>query len=92
MLIGGSVGIDRKKAQRQASAIRKRTPLEQAIAEQTDPRIRWDAKKREEGFKRTTMMVRTEAIPEVKAVVRLLNRGEGDVQSRLRDLVAQLEG
>lgn len=91
MQMGASVGIDRKKAQRQASAIRKRTPLEQAIAEQTDPRLRWDAKKREQGFTRTSFMVRGQAVPELKALVRALNDDEATID-RLRQFVAQLEG
>lgn len=56
-----------------AADIRKRTPLEQAIAERTDKRARYLAKKRREGFTQTTLLVRTECLEQVKAYVRQLN-------------------
>ena len=53
--------------------IRRLTLLEQAIAERTDRRRRHDAKKRKEGFKRTTIWVRPERWEEVKAFIAKVN-------------------
>ena len=58
---------------RSDQAIRKRTPLEQAIAEEKDPRVRWDKKMREKGFRRTTIMVHESKLAQVKAYVAQLN-------------------
>ena len=55
------------------STIRKRTPLEQAIAEQKDRRVHWDREQAARGFKRTSMMVHVSKIEEVKAFVRRMN-------------------
>lgn len=53
--------------------IRKLTPLEQAIAEKTDRRRRFDAEKARQGFKRTTIFVRADKLEEVKAFIRQVN-------------------
>ncbi len=53
--------------------IRKRTPLEQAIAEKTDRRRRYDAKMERQGFKRTTIYVRADRLEEVKAFIQRVN-------------------
>lgn len=66
-------GVDAMTTRRDTDDIRKRTPLEQAIAEQTDRRARYQAKKAREGFKQTTLLVRVEALEEVKAFVKSVN-------------------
>ena len=53
--------------------IRKRTPLEQAIAEQTNRRARYEAKREREGFIRTTFYVPKDRLAEVKAFIQKLN-------------------
>ena len=53
--------------------IKKRTPLEQAIAEKTNRRVRYEAKLRKEGFKKTTVYVRAERWDEVKAFIDKVN-------------------
>lgn len=53
--------------------IRKRTPLEQAIAEKTDRRARYAAKRRSEGFKHTNFWVREDCLPEVRAFIQMVN-------------------
>jgi hypothetical protein len=53
--------------------IRKLTPLERAISEQTDPRRKYDAKKERQGFKRTTIWVRADRLDEVKAFIQRVN-------------------
>jgi len=65
--------VDRKKPTAHKSAIRKRTPLEQAIAEQTNPRARFDAKMEQRGFKRTTIWVHRDGLDKVKAFIREVN-------------------
>jgi len=45
------------------SSIRKRTPLEQAIAEQSAANARYEAKRKREGFKRTTVWTPEERLP-----------------------------
>lgn len=67
------MAVDRKRASAQKSDIRKRTPLEQAIAEQTDARLKWDAKMASKGFKRTSMMVHVDRLDEVKAFIKRVN-------------------
>lgn len=53
--------------------IRKRTPLEEAIACQKDRRARYDAKMRKAGFKRTTIWVREDQLEAVKSFVAKVN-------------------
>lgn len=65
--------VDSTSKPSQTGDIRKRTPLEQAIAEQTNPRARYDAKMIRDGFKRTTIWVRAEVLDEVKEFVRQKN-------------------
>lgn len=74
--------VDRKKASAQKGSIRKRTPLEQAIAEQTDKRARYDARLRQQGFKRTTIWVREDRLDQLKELVKSLNESapEGQCQ------------
>ncbi len=52
----------------------KRTPLEEAIAQQTDKRARYDARQREKGFVKTSLWVRKEYLLDLKVYVALLNR------------------
>lgn len=61
------------RASGKKSDIRKRTPLEQAIAEQTDRRARHEAKKLREGYTKTSFWVRTDRLDEVKSFVRSIN-------------------
>jgi hypothetical protein len=61
------------------SPIRKRTPLEQAIAVQSDRRARYEAKMRARGFRRTTVWLRVEDLDAFQEVVRIKNGGEGDL-------------
>ena len=53
--------------------IRKRTPLEQAIAEKKDRRVRYDARMREKGYKRTSFWIPEDRIAEVKEFIEGLN-------------------
>lgn len=53
--------------------IRKLSPLEQAIAERSDRRRRYDARMRDAGFKKTTVYVRAERLAEVKAFIEQVN-------------------
>lgn len=62
----------RKKAD-SGSTIRKRTPLEQAIAEQTNPRARYDRRMADAGYHRTTIWVRKDRLDEVKAFIKKVN-------------------
>ena len=66
-------GVSGVVSNRSDRAIRKRTPLEQAIAEEKDPRVRWDAKMRAKGFRRTTIMVHESKLEAVKVYVAQLN-------------------
>lgn len=72
------------------TGIRKRSPLEQAIAERTDRRVRYDASMREQGFTRTTIWVREDCLAGVRELVRVLNDAEGDRVALVRDLIVQL--
>ena len=65
--------VDSNHGGRQSGDIRKRTPLEQAIAVKTDRRARYEASMREKGYKRTTIWVREDGLPEVHAFVRRIN-------------------
>lgn len=56
-----------------SKTIRRRTPLEQVIAEKTNRLAAWEAKKRREGFKRLNVWVKEEKADEVKAFVQKLN-------------------
>lgn len=67
------MAVDRKASKSQKSDIRKRTPLEQAIAEQTDRRARHDAKKVSMGLKRTTFWVRPEALDRIREFINSVN-------------------
>lgn len=72
--------VDSRKAKAVTSDIRKRTPLEKAIAEQTDRRRKHDAKMERQGLKRTTFWVRPEALAEIRAFISQVNAralGEG---------------
>ncbi|MDE8651897.1 hypothetical protein [Novosphingobium album (ex Liu et al. 2023)] len=69
------MAVDRKNSRRQSADIRKRTPLEQAIAEKTDRNARYEVRMRQKGFKRTTIWVREDRLDEVKAFVHRLNEG-----------------
>lgn len=73
MQTGAIVAVDRKPSKAQKADIRKRLPLEQAIAEQSDRRVRWEAKRKEQGFVRTSFIVHQDALEQVKAFVREAN-------------------
>lgn len=83
------MAVDGGKRKSQKSDIRKRTPLEQAIAEQTSRRERYEARRRQSGFKKTTIYVREELFPQVQQLLRLAN-GDDAEQARFRELVDQL--
>jgi hypothetical protein len=68
----GELSVSHRKSD-SGSDIRKRTPLEQAIAEQTDRRARYEAKRQRDGFKRTTVYVREDQLEVVKAFIRKAN-------------------
>jgi len=70
---GGSVGVDRKSKNALSGDIRKRTPQEQAIAEQTSRRARYEARLRKSGFKKTTVWVPGDRLEELKALVKAWN-------------------
>lgn len=53
--------------------MRKRTASEQAKAVQRDRRARYEAKMRAEGFKKTSVWVREDRLPEVKAFIEKVN-------------------
>lgn len=53
--------------------IRKLTPLERVIAEKTDRRRAFDARKEREGFKRVTVWVREDRVEEVKRFAQSVN-------------------
>lgn len=53
--------------------IKKRTPLEQAIAEKTDRRAKYEAKRKRDGLIKTTVWVRSDRVEEVKAFIRSVN-------------------
>lgn len=52
-----------------------KTPLEQAIAEQTDRRARYDAKMRKAGFVRLSIWCPASAVDEVKALIKARSDG-----------------
>lgn len=66
-------------------SVQKRSPLEQAIAEKTDRRVRYEAEKRRMGFKKTTIWVREEVLPDVQSLVKAINETEGDVRGIIRE-------
>lgn len=66
-------GLDALGNRRDKSDIRKRTPPEQAIAEQTSRVARYEARMRAKGFKRTTIFVREDRLDEVKAFIKAVN-------------------
>ena len=80
----------------------KRTPIEQIIAEKTDPQARFQARKRAAGYLRTTMYVPQSDALLMKDILRRLGAeheaGRGDaavpeaerVSTRLRQLLDQL--
>lgn len=73
--------------------VRKRSPLEQAIAEKKDRRVRYNKRLAEKGLKVSTLPLREEYWPIVRALAADLNGCEGDfskvvsnLQQRLRSL------
>lgn len=68
--------------------IKRRTPEEQAIAEQTDRRPRYERRMREQGFHKTSFWVRADCVEEVKALVKILNASGGLYR---KDLVKLLD-
>lgn len=80
----------------------KRTPIEQIIAEKTDPQARFQARKRAAGYLRTTMYVPQSDALLMKDILRRLGAdheaGRGDegvpeterVSTRLRHVLDQL--
>ena len=66
----------------------KRSPLEQAIAEKTDRRARYEAAQRKAGMVKTSMWVFGECLDDVKALVRILNNDTGPARANLRSWLA----
>ncbi len=66
--------------------IQRRSPLEQAIAERKDRRVRWDRRKIEEGLARGTIWTVRESLDDVKAIAKLTIDGGADFQNELREL------
>lgn len=57
-----------------SNEIRKRTPAEQARAEQTNRRARYEAKKEREGFKRALFYVKADRLDEVREFIKQVNQ------------------
>lgn len=66
----------------------KKTPLELAIAEQSDRRLRYDKRMRENGNTRITLWSPDGSAADVRELARLLTDGVG--ADRLRDLLITL--
>ena len=81
----------RAKATESENGIRRRSPLEQAIAESADRRVRYESKMREEGFKRTTIWVRADYLGALQTLVKVINGTDGKNQVVLQQLVETLE-
>lgn len=61
------------KSTSKGSDIQKRTPLEQAIAEKKDRRVRYEQRKKRQGFHKTNVWVKVEKLDEFRAFVEKLN-------------------
>ncbi|WP_067735891.1 hypothetical protein [Novosphingobium naphthalenivorans] len=72
--------------------IRKRTPDEQAAAEATDRRVKYDAKLAKMGIERFTIQTRWEAKEAFRSLSRLLKGPHGDEHvAALLEFVAERE-
>ena len=67
----------------------KRSPLEQAIAEKTDRRVRYERSMREQGFRKTSLWIKEDCIDDVRTAVRILNDCNGDHRKALQALIAE---
>jgi hypothetical protein len=67
--------------------IQKRSPLEQAIAEKKDRRVRYERSMRDRGFLKTNLWIISHAVDDVKAAIRTLNEGNTEFAGKLRDLL-----
>lgn len=86
--LGKSGSVD----QTEGTDIRKRTPAEQALAEATDPRAAWDAKMARQGFKRKTVLTRTDSFEALRELAALLRGPNGDEHlTALKQFVAGRE-
>lgn len=84
------MSVDRNGKKSQTPSIRKRTPLEQAIAEKTDRRIRYESSMKDKGLKKTTMWSREDTLSAIQTLNRLMAGEKGDeIASRFREFVAQ---
>jgi hypothetical protein len=66
-------------------------PLEQAIAATTDRRAKYESAQRAAGFVKTSMWIRSEAVPEVKFLVKCLNATNGKMLADLQALTESWE-
>lgn len=82
------VGKSRKPIPCPGDDVRKRSPLEQAIAEKKDRRARYEAKLRRNGLKTSTLATREEYWPVIRAFAADLN--EGDKEAAIRNLQRRL--
>ena len=67
--------------------MKKRTPLEEAIATRTDKRARYEAKMRAEGFKKTVLWLPVDCEGDIRQLVKLLGATNGELRRRLAVLV-----
>ena len=73
------------------SVIRKRTPLEQAIAEKTNPRAKYDAKMVRNGFKRSSIWAEEATLDDLKRIAALSRDNPDHVRGAVRQFVLSLE-
>lgn len=62
----------------------RKTPLEQAIANQTDRRLRYDERLREKGFKKTSLWVHPAILDDLRIIARASVASDGDTVRQLR--------
>jgi hypothetical protein len=72
----------------------KRTPIEQAIAEQTDRRVIYERKMREGGNRRVTMWVPSSVWPELQELCSCLVHSDDPAQfaAAIRELTTKVKG
>ena len=69
--------------------IERRSPIEQAIAEKKDRRARYEASMRRQGFRKTSMWVKSDCVEDIRTVVRIHNDCNGDHRRALQALIAE---
>lgn len=70
------------------NGMKKRTPIEQAIAESSDRRAKYEAKMRADGFAKTSLWVPIDCLSDIRLLCKLLGATNGQYRRGLSLLVA----